>query len=99
MLEEQPIGTKLTTLQATDADSNIEEYHLSANDYFEINNLTGLFTPIFLPLIIHTFLPCTINDHRTTAKNHLSCFFLSPFDFYSTSLFIIIVCRLCAVWL
>lgn len=42
-MEEQPIGTKLTTLQATDADSNIEEYHLSDNDYFTINNLTGLF--------------------------------------------------------
>lgn len=43
IMEEQPIGTKLTTLQATDADSNIEEYRLSANDYFNINNLTGLF--------------------------------------------------------
>lgn len=41
MLEEQSIGTVLTTLQATDADSNIEEYHLSENDYFEINNITG----------------------------------------------------------
>lgn len=41
MLEEQTIGTKLTQLQASDADSNIEAYHLSANDYLEINNLTG----------------------------------------------------------
>lgn len=41
MLEEQPIGTKLTQLQATDSDSNIEAYHLSANDYLQINNLTG----------------------------------------------------------
>lgn len=41
MLEEQAIGTKLTQLQATDADSNIEAYHLSTNDYLEINNLTG----------------------------------------------------------
>lgn len=43
MLEEQPIGTKLTTLQATDADSNIEAYRLSSNDFFDINNLTGLY--------------------------------------------------------
>lgn len=43
MLEEQPIGTKLTTLQATDADSNIEAYRLSSNDYFDVNNLTGLY--------------------------------------------------------
>lgn len=42
-LEEQPIGTKLTTLQATDADSNIEAYRLSSNEYFDINNLTGLY--------------------------------------------------------
>lgn len=41
MLEEQSIGTKLTQLQATDSDSNIEAYHLSTNDYLEINNLTG----------------------------------------------------------
>lgn len=41
MLEEQPIGTKLTQLQATDSDSNIEAYHLSTNDYLEINNITG----------------------------------------------------------
>lgn len=41
IMEEQSIGTKLTTLQATDADSNIEEYHLADNDYFTINNLTG----------------------------------------------------------
>lgn len=41
MLEEQPIGTQLTQLQATDSDSNIEAYQLSTNDYLEINNLTG----------------------------------------------------------
>ena len=40
-LEEQPIGTVLTTLQATDADSSIEEYRLEPNDYFELNNRTG----------------------------------------------------------
>lgn len=40
-MEEQAIGTKLTQLQASDSDSNIEAYHLSANDYFEINNITG----------------------------------------------------------
>lgn len=47
MLEEQPIGTKLTTLQATDADSNIEAYRLSSNDYFDINNITGLYRARF----------------------------------------------------
>lgn len=41
MLEEQPLGTKLTQLQASDVDSNIEAYQLSTNDYLEINNLTG----------------------------------------------------------
>lgn len=41
MAEEQPTGTQLIQMEATDADSNIEGYHLSANDYFEINNLTG----------------------------------------------------------
>lgn len=41
MLEEQPIGTKLTQLQASDEDSNIEAYHMSTNDYLAINNLTG----------------------------------------------------------
>lgn len=43
LMEEQPIGTKLTQLQATDNDSNIEAYHLSTNDYLQINNLTGNF--------------------------------------------------------
>lgn len=43
-MEEQAIGTKLTQLQATDSDSNIEAYHLSTNDYFEINNITGKHT-------------------------------------------------------
>lgn len=41
MLEEQPIGTILTTLQATDADSNVGEYSITDNEYFEINNVTG----------------------------------------------------------
>jgi hypothetical protein len=40
--EEQPIGTILTTLQATDADSTISEYKINDNKYFEINNITGL---------------------------------------------------------
>lgn len=39
--EELPIGTILTTLQATDDDSTIAEYNLMDNDYFEIDNLTG----------------------------------------------------------
>lgn len=42
ILEEQPIGTILTTLQATDKDSNIDEYRLEPNDYFDINNITGV---------------------------------------------------------
>lgn len=41
MLEEQPVGSVLTTLQATDADSNIAEYTLAPNDYFEINAVSG----------------------------------------------------------
>lgn len=41
ILEEQPIGTILTTLQATDADSSIDEYRLEPNEYFTINNSTG----------------------------------------------------------
>lgn len=41
ILEEQPIGTILTALQATDTDSNIDEYRLEPNNYFEINNMTG----------------------------------------------------------
>lgn len=59
MMEEQPIGTKLAALQATDADSNIEEYRLSENDYFAINNLTGSFS--FITRIINnctTFGSC-----------------------------------------
>jgi Cadherin domain len=40
--EEQPIGTILTTLQATDADSTISEYKIDENPYFDINNITGL---------------------------------------------------------
>lgn len=41
VLEEQEIGTILTKLQATDADSNIDEYRLEPNDYFEVNPTTG----------------------------------------------------------
>lgn len=42
VIEEQPIGSALTTLTAHDDDSNIESFELSANPYFEINNVTGL---------------------------------------------------------
>lgn len=41
VLEEQQIGTILTKLQATDADSNIDEYKLEPNDYFQVNPTTG----------------------------------------------------------
>lgn len=41
ILEEQPIGTVLTTLQATDSDSNIEEYRITPNSYFDIDRRTG----------------------------------------------------------
>lgn len=41
--EEQPIGTVLTTLQATDEDSSIAEFLLkSPNEYFEIEPLDGV---------------------------------------------------------
>ncbi|XP_050101039.1 cadherin-87A isoform X1 [Anopheles aquasalis] len=42
VVEEQPIGTILTTMQATDADSTIAEYRMTENGFFEINNTTGL---------------------------------------------------------
>ncbi|XP_058466683.1 cadherin-87A isoform X2 [Malaya genurostris] len=42
VLEEQPVGTILTTMQATDADSTVAEYQMTDNAYFEINNTTGL---------------------------------------------------------
>ncbi|XP_055524329.1 cadherin-87A [Wyeomyia smithii] len=42
VLEEQPLGTILTTMQATDADSTVAEYRMTDNSYFEINNTTGL---------------------------------------------------------
>lgn len=42
VLEEQPIGTILTSLQASDEDSSIEGYFLSENNYFEINSNTGI---------------------------------------------------------
>ncbi|KAL9694351.1 hypothetical protein quinque_013636 [Culex quinquefasciatus] len=41
-MEEEPIGTILTTLQATDADSTVAEYRMTDNSYFEINNTTGV---------------------------------------------------------
>lgn len=41
VVEEQPIGTILTTMQATDADSTIAEYRMTENGFFEINNTTG----------------------------------------------------------
>ncbi|XP_075145328.1 cadherin 87A [Haematobia irritans] len=44
MVEEQPIGTILTTLQAYDEDSTIGEYDISENEYFEINKTTGVVT-------------------------------------------------------
>ncbi|XP_015032277.2 cadherin-87A [Drosophila willistoni] len=42
MVEEQPIGTILTTLQATDDDSSIGEFNITANEYFAINHTTGV---------------------------------------------------------
>ncbi|XP_058116398.1 cadherin-87A [Anopheles ziemanni] len=42
VVEEQPVGTILTTIQATDADSTIAEYRMTENGFFEINNATGL---------------------------------------------------------
>lgn len=44
MVEEQPVGTVLTTLQAYDEDSTIGEYDISDNDYFEINKSSGVIT-------------------------------------------------------
>ncbi|XP_055857461.1 cadherin-87A isoform X2 [Episyrphus balteatus] len=44
MVEEQPIGSVLTTLQAIDEDSTIGEYSISPNPYFEINRTTGVIT-------------------------------------------------------
>ncbi|TDG52178.1 hypothetical protein AWZ03_001459 [Drosophila navojoa] len=41
MVEEQPVGTVLTTLQASDEDSSIGEFNITANDYFAINHTTG----------------------------------------------------------
>ncbi|XP_001989490.2 cadherin-87A [Drosophila grimshawi] len=42
MVEEQPVGTLLTTLQASDEDSSIGEFNITANDYFAINHTTGV---------------------------------------------------------
>lgn len=44
MVEEQPVGTVLTTLQAYDEDSTIGEYDISPNEYFDINKSTGVVT-------------------------------------------------------
>uniref|UniRef100_A0A182NLH4 Cadherin domain-containing protein n=1 Tax=Anopheles dirus TaxID=7168 RepID=A0A182NLH4_9DIPT len=41
VVEEQPIGTILTTVQATDADSTIAEYRMTENGFFEIHNTTA----------------------------------------------------------
>lgn len=45
-MEEQQIGTILTKLQATDADSNIDQYKLETNDYFQVNPTNGLIQSI-----------------------------------------------------
>ncbi|ALC46335.1 Cad87A [Drosophila busckii] len=42
MVEEQPVGTVLTTLQASDEDSSIGEFNISVNNYFAINATTGV---------------------------------------------------------
>lgn len=42
MVEEQPVGTMLTTLQASDEDSSIGEFNITSNDYFAINQTTGV---------------------------------------------------------
>ncbi|XP_055710433.1 cadherin-87A isoform X2 [Phlebotomus papatasi] len=43
MREEQPLGTILTTLQATDADSTVGKYQLEhGNDFFDIDEITGV---------------------------------------------------------
>ncbi|XP_055907536.1 cadherin-87A isoform X2 [Eupeodes corollae] len=44
MVEEQPIGSVLTTLQAIDEDSTIGEYSISPNPFFEINRTSGVIT-------------------------------------------------------
>lgn len=46
MVEEQPIGTVLTTLQAYDEESTIGEFNISRNQYFEVNSMTGIITLI-----------------------------------------------------
>ncbi|XP_064554772.1 cadherin-87A isoform X4 [Drosophila montana] len=42
MVEEQSVGTVLTTLQASDEDSSIGEFNITSNDYFAINQTTGV---------------------------------------------------------
>lgn len=44
MVEEKPIDTVLTTLQAYDEDSSIDEYNISDNPYFKINKTSGIIT-------------------------------------------------------
>lgn len=44
MVEEQPIGTILTTLQAYDEESTIGEFNVSKNPHFEINPMNGVIT-------------------------------------------------------
>ncbi|XP_039957046.1 cadherin-87A [Bactrocera tryoni] len=44
MIEEQPIGSVLTTLQAYDDDSTIGEYNITPNAYFTINKTNGVIT-------------------------------------------------------
>ncbi|XP_030375900.1 cadherin-87A [Scaptodrosophila lebanonensis] len=44
MVEEQPVGSILGTLQASDEDSSIGEFNISANDYFAINHTSGVIT-------------------------------------------------------
>lgn len=41
-MEEQPVGTTLITLQASDEDSTIGEYRISDNEFFNINQTTGV---------------------------------------------------------
>ncbi|XP_037922792.1 cadherin-87A [Hermetia illucens] len=40
--EEQPIGTILTTLQASDEDSTIDAFNITENPFFTINTTTGV---------------------------------------------------------
>lgn len=44
MVEEQPIGTVLTTLQAYDEESTIGEFNITKNPYFVVNPMNGVIT-------------------------------------------------------